>query len=62
MLQYSDSANLNTFELFDLSQEENAIALENIIDEFPENTTGFSNLEMPKTWILSSKRFFKVFC
>ncbi|NLL06078.1 MAG: carbohydrate-binding protein [Clostridiaceae bacterium] len=44
VLQYSDSANLNTFELFDLSQEENAIALENIIDEFPENTTGFSNL------------------
>lgn len=44
VLQYSDSANLNTFELFDLSEEANVTALENVIDGFPENTTGFSNM------------------
>lgn len=44
VLQYSDSANLNTFELFDLSEEANTTALENVIDDFPENTTGFSNM------------------
>jgi len=43
-LQYSDSANLNTFELFDLSDSANITALENVIDDFPEVTTGFSNM------------------
>jgi hypothetical protein len=43
-LQFSDSANDNDFNLYDLSIDENVAALKNVIDNFPENTSNLSNL------------------
>jgi len=43
-LQYSDSANDNTFSLYDLSIPTNVASLEGVINAFPENISKQSNL------------------
>lgn len=43
-LQYSDSANVNTFELYDLSKPDGVTELKKVIDKFPTTTSGDSNL------------------
>jgi hypothetical protein len=43
-LQYSDSANINTFKLYNLSDPEGVTNLKAVIDNFPNNTSGDSNL------------------